>query len=599
MKKLIAASFCIFSFVKICTAQQTFNKIFYKNTGTLTYFQNNNTVKTFGGGYAYTESNGSNAYVTIFDSIFNMIWAKNINIASNHKSSGLSIAQSTADSTYLMLGVTSDPQRPEYDMLISRIDQKGNEISTNSYLLGSSQGGYSKVIALPNGKFIAGVDIGGQQVGLIQLNKNGKITSAKNITYAGSVALLFSELIPTNDSGFMIAGNVMYDNGVGKRDIFCTKLDSNLSIKWTKLYSTGNTEEVSGIIQTKDSGYVMYGYYQNGDPTTQTRLAKISKDGNVEWNKVYHFASNAFPSSAVQVVESGYAFAGFDIFKTDNQGEIQWVSNQYLTNATNPIFQTPDNGFLTFSQIESFELNAIKLDSAGTSCFPYYEHTYTELTDNLSVSDASFILTATSVSDINSGSVFAAADTTSFYYCQTVLPLQLLSFTANHYNSQNVLHWKTAEEINTAQFEIERSADGNLFKALNIIKAKGANGNTYTYYDVQPLTATNFYRLKMIDKDGSFTYSNTCKLNNKSSIDITLYPNPVKNNLSILLNSKSASGLETIITDINGKILYSYNFLAILGQSNYNINISSLAKGIYFLKISSKNKQETLKFIKE
>jgi hypothetical protein len=112
------------------------------------------------------------------------------------------------------------------------------------------------------------------------------------------------------------------------------------------------------------------------------------------------------------------------------------------------------------------------------------------------------------------------------------LPLTLISFTGEKTTGGSaLLVWQTDNEVNTADFIIEQSTDGILFTAIGDITATGSGKNNYSF--TTPLranTATDYYRLKMTNKDGKFTYSYVAKINNAITAGETLriFPNPVK-----------------------------------------------------------------------
>lgn len=412
---LLAAALIIS--VSIAKAQKQFNKIIQKQTNNLIQHGNQSGTKTFTGGYALAEGNGNDAYISVFDSSFNQLWSRNINIQSGHRSEGLAVAQSTLDSSFCLLGVTYDPSRPEYDFLLSRISKNGKILSNTSFLWAVSGGGNCRALALPKGKFLLGLDGNSAGiVGLLLVNNLGQFTAVKNISLNGKI-LLFSDVIITADHGLMVTGDVMQAFGNEPRDLFCLKLNSRLQIEWAKTYATGNLEEVNGIIQTRDGGYFMYGYQQQVDHSSNSRFVKLSATGDIQWNKLVHLSSNSIPFSATQTYDGGYALTGVELYKLNRQGNIQWISTQSFTNNTYPVVETKDKGLVTFSQFDATQFNIIKTDSAGNNCNPSYTRTYTMLSDALTVQPATFTITDGTAQQINTGTVFTDAGTSNFTVC--------------------------------------------------------------------------------------------------------------------------------------------------------------------------------------
>lgn len=177
------------------------------------------------------------------------------------------------------------------------------------------------------------------------------------------------------------------------------------------------------------------------------------------------------------------------------------------------------------------------------------------------------------------------------------LPLTLLHFTGEQEKDANRLHWKTAKEKNIARFEIERSTDGNSYNKIAEIKATGsedAKDNSYTYNDV-PTNAATYYRLKMVDIDGSYTYSNTVVLNDTAStVDVRMYPNPTDDALYI-------DGLQGTVTyhiiDMTGRQLIQGQ-LAVTGNTTA-LDIGALPTGIYILHYQDAANSKAIRFAKQ
>jgi uncharacterized repeat protein (TIGR01451 family) len=182
-----------------------------------------------------------------------------------------------------------------------------------------------------------------------------------------------------------------------------------------------------------------------------------------------------------------------------------------------------------------------------------------------------------------------------------VLPLQLLAFSANHNGKANLLKWSTAQELNTYRFEIQRSSNSRDFISIGNVKTlnNGKTKNDYAFTDAQPLKAVNYYRLKLLDKDGKFTYSSIRNINNSSSFDVVVYPNPVHQNLTLSFNAEKAMDVQIEIVNSEGKKVYAKKIQLPSGASMQNINIHALSNGNYFMKCFTAEGQTGLKFVKQ
>ncbi|MDN3656473.1 T9SS type A sorting domain-containing protein [Ferruginibacter paludis] len=181
------------------------------------------------------------------------------------------------------------------------------------------------------------------------------------------------------------------------------------------------------------------------------------------------------------------------------------------------------------------------------------------------------------------------------------LPVQLTVFKAMaQANKTALLQWQTVNEENLSGFAVERSMDGGTFSPIGFVPAKG-NSNVklnYSTIDQTPFTGVNYYRLKLIDIDGKFSYSNVATVRiTGDGFSLRTSPNPAKNILFVQ-TSGSNEAATIIITDLNGKIIQEKK-ISLNGTTNIQLNISGFAAGIYNLQLLKKSGAETKRFIKE
>ena len=154
-------------------------------------------------------------------------------------------------------------------------------------------------------------------------------------------------------------------------------------------------------------------------------------------------------------------------------------------------------------------------------------------------------------------------------------PLKLLAFTARKQDKTNLLNWSTANEINVDHFIVERSTNGRDFTAIGTVTATNSGNYSYTDPTTNEKQETLFYRLKMLDKDGQFTYSPIRQIN-INHLQLTIAPNPAHNIVTI-----SGTNLKTIIlVDNAGRTVLTK---AAGNNQPVEISIGHLPKGLYLL----------------
>ncbi len=122
------------------------------------------------------------------------------------------------------------------------------------------------------------------------------------------------------------------------------------------------------------------------------------------------------------------------------------------------------------------------------------------------------------------------------------LPVNLVQFNGYAVDKTVALNWRALTELNLGYYELQRSTDGVHFETISMIFAKGEQVNEYTYPDKHPAQGANYYRLKMVDNDFKFTYSNAVlvRFSEKLPGVIVATPNPVRNEFKIQLTGIAA-----------------------------------------------------------
>ena len=166
----------------------------------------------------------------------------------------------------------------------------------------------------------------------------------------------------------------------------------------------------------------------------------------------------------------------------------------------------------------------------------------------------------------------------------SILPITLEHFKGTKTTSGNAINWKvncTSARIN---MEIERSADARKFSSIYTITADQVRcSQPFDMVDAHPLKGTNYYRLKMTDMDGKVTYSAVIAIINadKGIEIIGMYPTVTNSSAFLSVSAAKAGKIQTVITDMSGRIIRTNTDLVAEGSSLISIDCSALAAGVY------------------
>jgi hypothetical protein len=185
---------------------------------------------------------------------------------------------------------------------------------------------------------------------------------------------------------------------------------------------------------------------------------------------------------------------------------------------------------------------------------------------------------------------------------QSVLPLRLLNFQGNVNESKANLQWTVAENETGYSFELEKSTDGTHFNTEALIFTTLKTG-TENYSYKKSIEQTSFYRLKMINKDNSVSYSNIIKLSindNAENSNLKVLQNPVRSSLQFSYNASSTENVTVSVYSGTGTKIFTKQLQSQKGNNTYMLNLDSkMIKGFYLLEIADGNKRSVSRFIKE
>lgn len=177
----------------------------------------------------------------------------------------------------------------------------------------------------------------------------------------------------------------------------------------------------------------------------------------------------------------------------------------------------------------------------------------------------------------------------------STLPLNLTSFKASSLGNNAILKWITNNETNVKEFVVEKSTDGINFNTVKAIPAKNEASNTYNLTDWNIESVANYYRIKVIDNDGSTTFSNIETVTTKGQLVLNIYPNPATDNISLSFPEVRKDALLQIFT-LGGKKIKEINLKP--SSTQLNVNVSDYSSGQYILTVTDGDKKYSSSFIK-
>lgn len=182
----------------------------------------------------------------------------------------------------------------------------------------------------------------------------------------------------------------------------------------------------------------------------------------------------------------------------------------------------------------------------------------------------------------------------------SLLPIKLVNFDAAKTTDNNIqLTWVATSESNMLQYEVESSINAIDFHKVAAISSKGNNYPTqYSFKDADVnKTGTRFYRIKMVENNGSFTYSNVKNISFSEIVPglMNISPNPAINTIKIIVNAEARENVTLSIINMNGQKVRQENLTLNKGINNINEDINDLQKSGYILSIKSVNTGKTIR----
>jgi hypothetical protein len=549
--------------------------------------------------------------------------------------------QETADSGYIITGYTrSYGTISGRNVWLVKTDKYGNHQWDNTFGGNSDDEGYSVQQTTEGGYIIAGYTksfgAGVNDVFLIKADASGNQVWTK--TFGGTLDDEGYSVLQTNDGGFLIGG-VTSSSGAGSRDMWMIKTDPSGNLLWQKTHGGISSDGAWYVEHTSDGGFILTGWTLSYGPgfIGNAWLVKTDSLGNQQWNKFFGGDDVDRGYSVQQTTDGGYIMTGYTdsfgaglydmlLIKTDPSGNAEWTKTFGGTGRDygNSVQQTSDGGYIVLGYTLSFgaggdDFYLIKTDMNGNEQW--------NKTFGGSSSDVGFFVRQT-----NDGGLILTGHTLSFgagvhdvwlIKTDNIIPVEFISFSAQVEEFNVKLTWSTATETNNSGFEIQRTSPlpspyqadggeaGRVWESIGFVPGFGTSTEVHHYsFTDESIQPGNYqYRLKQIDFDGTYEYSNIIEV----SIDVPTifsleqnYPNPfnpttkIKYEIpSVIANEVKQSQSVTLkVYDILGnEIVTLVNEQKPAGTYEVEFNGEGLPSGVYFYQLKVKDYLNTKKMI--
>jgi hypothetical protein len=563
----------------------------------------------------------------------------------------------TADGGFAAAGITTSSNgdvTTNYgygDVWVVKLNSSGSLQWQKSYGGSADEGAQSIRQTADGGFIVAGASTsadgdvtenkGLNDIWILKLDASGNLQWQKS--YGGSSVEIAYDIQQTTDLGYIVAGYTISNNGDvsgnhGFEDMWILKLDAAGNLDWQKTFGGTMDERAFSIQQTNDGGYIAAGYTKstNGDITNYYGnydwwIVKMHSDGSLQWQKSFGGSQNDQCYSIIPATDGGYIAAGKTasnngdvtinkgahdlwVVKMDETGNLQWQKT-YGGSGVDQAYEikaVSSGGYVIAGS--SYSLNGdvtgnhggydfwvIRIDNAGNLLWQ-------KSLGGSSVEEAYSIAQAGNSGYIVAGGTLSVnGDVTGnhgdfdFWLVklnETIqpLPVELLNFEGINQHNKNILKWSTASELNNDYFILERNTGNVDFITIDKIYSKGNSSQTQYYstedFEIEENTIY-YYRLKQVDFDGSYSFSETIPVKTELNNNILIYFDHYDNILHV--NSLREQYMIVEISDIYGRTIQKlYEGLINSGNNVFKIN-TILSPGICFIRTSNERDTHILK----
>ena len=586
-------------------------------------------------------SGGGDIFISKLDASGNFLWAKAIGGLADER--GMNITTDAAGNVYVtgyfagtvdfdpsVLGISLMVTLGDPDIFVCKFDAAGNFIWSRA--MGGTGYDYSFSLAVGSsgnvytvGKFQGTADFdpgllatsftstsGSEDLFVSCLNSSGNFVWARRV--GGSLNDNATGLILNSSEDLFLTGYFQgttdFDPGAGTvnltsaggRDAFLLKLNSSGNYVWAKQFGGTSDDEGSSIGLDMDGNNYVTGFYQGTgdfDPSvalynlasaggTDGFVAKLDPTGNFTWagsfggslnDKVNAISINASNTICLTGYFQGTADLdpGTGVNNLSSAGGLDMFIGTLTTDGSMKLTRNIGGSM-------DDEAVSLYMDNSGA----IYTTGYFQNTVDFNPDPAVFNLSSSGSYDVFVG---------KFNYTLSILPIELMVFSAVAREEQVYLSWATASEKNNRYFSVERSANGVDWEGMTVLNGAG-NSTVMRHYncmDAVPYSGISYYRLKQTDFSGDYSYSEivAVEMGNKQP-EIKLYPNPAVSCIKISSGSKTTQESAVSFYNTAGQLVkhLTGDVDAML------IDVSDLEAGNYIAVIDSGTKLSKVQFVK-
>jgi len=506
------------------------------------------------------------------------------------------------------------------NVLLMKTDSQGNELWSRTFDLGLNDIGRSLRQTSDGGFIICGMTEVSPQIFdpfLIKTDSEGTMQWYQQYDYGFGDDDKGHSVWQTSDGGYILAGQTWIIHGFfGSYDMYIVKTNANGNVQWSKIFywEEEDNDIALSVQQLNDNGYIIGGLTQSS--SWASYILRTDSLGNIVWENIYPgvWQSECYHIQATP--DRGFIFTGAEtnfttdadviLVKLNSDGLLQWkkIYGTVDSDWGESISQLPDGGYAIAGvggNGPSYDFYVIRTNSIGNQLW--------SITFGGSSDDRGFsIVTNPDGSHLVTGWTWSYGQGLGDVYLvkiiDSVVPVELTNFTARVDEDFVILNWSTSTETNNSGFGIQRKQVLNQHSAgsnsewveLGFVIGNGTTTEThsYSFVDKNLSSGKYLYRLKQVDYNGSFTYSDSIEVEvNSIPVRFSLeqnYPNPFNPSTIIKFQIPEAGFVSLKIYNVLGNevatLVYEEKHA---GNHEVRFNASALSSGTYLYKLDFGN----------